>query len=241
MIAAPVAIALAVLHVVAGRLGGFRHVPRSRALSVGSGVSVAYVFVHLLPEVAATQRELAELTSGALAYVERHAWVVALLGLTAMYGLEGAARGGPGDAAADDVEPARRDPVGWVRILSYTAYNAVIGFLLVERAEEGLEALAWFAVAMGVHFLVNDHALEQDHGALYRRRGRWIVAAGVLVGWLVAVTVPVSQVAVGVFTALLGGGVVLNVLKEELPRERESSFVAFCGGAAAYTVLLLAA
>lgn len=237
MTAAPAALLLAVLHLVAGRLGRFQSVPRSRALSIGSGISVAYVFVHLLPEVAATQRELAEVATGTLTYLERHAWVVALVGLTAMYGLEGAAR----RPAADDENgrSPRHDAVGWVRVVSYAAYNGVIGFLLVERAEEGFEQLIWFAVAMGVHFLVNDHALEQDHGDLYRRRGRWIVAAGVLLGWLVGVTVPVPGVAVGVFTALLGGGVVLNVLKEELPRERESSFGAFCGGAATYTALLM--
>jgi hypothetical protein len=39
--------------------------------------------------------------------------------------------------------------------------------------------------------------------------------------------------------AFLAGGVVLNVLKEELPEERESRFWAFALGAASYTALLL--
>ena len=39
--------------------------------------------------------------------------------------------------------------------------------------------------------------------------------------------------------AFLAGGVILNVIKEELPEEQESLFWAFALGAALYTVLLL--
>ena len=41
-------------------------------------------------------------------------------------------------------------------------------------------------------------------------------------------------------TAFLGGGVVLNMLKEEVPSERQSRFWAFAGGAVGYAALLLA-
>ncbi len=41
--------------------------------------------------------------------------------------------------------------------------------------------------------------------------------------------------------AFLTGCIVLNVLKEELPEERESSLWAFATGAAVYAVLLLIA
>ena len=42
---------LAVIHLFAGHLQVFDRIPRSRWLSFGSGISVAYVFVHLLPEL----------------------------------------------------------------------------------------------------------------------------------------------------------------------------------------------
>ena len=43
-----------------------------------------------------------------------------------------------------------------------------------------------------------------------------------------------------VLFAFLAGGVILNVIKEELPEEQESLFWAFALGAALYTALLLA-
>ncbi len=50
----------------------------------------------------------------------------------------------------------------------------------------------------------------------------------------------ISDVVLAVLIAFLAGGVVLNVLKEELPEERESRFWAFALGAALYATLLLA-
>jgi hypothetical protein len=46
--------------------------------------------------------------------------------------------------------------------------------------------------------------------------------------------------AIALLFAFLAGGVILNVLKEELPEERQSRFWAFALGAGIYTVLLLA-
>ena len=41
-------------------------------------------------------------------------------------------------------------------------------------------------------------------------------------------------------SAFLAGGIVLNVLKEELPEQRESHFWAFALGTGLYAALLLA-
>lgn len=43
------ACAMAALHVFAGKLSILDEAPRSRWLSVAGGISVAYVFLHLLP------------------------------------------------------------------------------------------------------------------------------------------------------------------------------------------------
>lgn len=209
-----------------------RSVPRSWLLSAGSGIAVAYVFVHLLPELAEVQERLAEAVAGGwLSYLETHAWIVALVGLGVFYGLELAARRrGPGS-----------HEVGWIHISSYAIYNGVVGYLLHQRAQTGLTTFVLFAVAMAVHFVVNDHGLREHHAELYEGPGRWIAAGGVLAGWALGTVVSVTEAALGLLIAFLGGGIVMNVLKEELPEDRESRWTAFVGGAAAYTALLVIA
>lgn len=51
----------------------------------------------------------------------------------------------------------------------------------------------------------------------------------------------VSEAALAVLFAFLAGGVVMNVLKEELPEERESRLWAFVLGAGLYAGVLLVA
>ncbi|WP_290883701.1 hypothetical protein [Fischerella sp.] len=75
---------------------------------------------------------------------------------------------------------------------------------------------------------------------VYDRIGRWILAAAIIIGWVLGSSTEIDQAAIAVLFAFLAGGVVLNVLKEELPEERESRFWAFVLGAAIYTALLLA-
>ena len=88
--------------------------------------------------------------------------------------------------------------------------------------------------------MVNDHGLRELHKEAYLRRGRWILAAAVILGWVVALLTEIPEVTIAVLLAFLAGGVIMNMLKEELPEERESRFWAFALGAALYTAVLLA-
>jgi hypothetical protein len=163
---------------------------------------------------------------------------VALLGLAVFYGLEAVAPAPSPDehAAAGPGSPG----IFWLRIGSFAVYNAIIGYLLVHREDPGPLPLALFVVAMGLHFVVNDYALHEDHPIVYARLGRWVLAAAVLVGWGIGVITQITDVALAVLIAFLSGGVILNVLKEELPAEHQSRFWAFAAGAAAYAAILLA-
>jgi hypothetical protein len=103
----------------------------------------------------------------------------------------------------------------------------------------GLRSLFFFFLAMALHFLVNDYGLRRDHKQAYHDTGRWLLAAAVILGWIIATTLVIHEVAVAILFAFLAGGVILNVLKEELPQETLSSFWAFALGAVLYAALLL--
>lgn len=230
-----VALAFAAIHLFGRRFVFLQSQPRSLWLSAAGGVSVAYVFVHLLPELAAQNHALRE-KDWVFGFDERHLYAAALLGLIIFYGLERmAARSRHAGA-----QEANRGAFA-LHLFSFALYNVVIGILLVRRQTEGALEEAAFAFAMGVHFLVTDHALRAHHQALYDRRGRWIVAGAPLLGWALGMAHAVPEATIAYMFALLAGGVVLNVLKEELPEERESRFSAFALSAFGYAALLLIA
>lgn len=232
-LAIPLAAALAAVHLFAVRVTFVDGIPRRGVLSLSAGASVSYVFVHLLPEIGHAARTLDEAETP-MATVETHAYLVTLLGFVTYYGLERFVR-----CSRD--RPADGEPlpgVFWLHLGSFAVYNGLIGYLLVHRDAPGVEGLALFALAMGLHFLVNDYGLRDHYPKRYHDSGRWVLAAAVLLGTAVGVATAVHPAVTGVLFAFLAGGIVLNVIKEELPEERESHFWAFAAGAGAYAVLL---
>lgn len=67
-----------------------------------------------------------------------------------------------------------------------------------------------------------------------------ILAGALLLGWLLApLFAPTQTLVVTLMTALLGGSILLNVFKEELPEARRSSFTWFLVGSCFYAGLLV--
>ncbi len=241
LLTALLAAGLASVHLFAGRMRFLNVLPRSRWLSAAGGVSVAYVFVHLLPDLAEEQETIREAAGERFSFLDYHVYLVALIGLAVFYGLERVARTSRRRRRSVGKEDSTEAGVFWLHAASFAIYNALIGYLLLHREDPGLWGLILFAFAMGVHFVVNDYGLRENHKGLYDRVGRWVLAAGIFVGWVVGVFSEISEAAIAVLFGFLAGGVIMNVLKEELPEERESRFWAFALGAALYAIVLLIA
>jgi hypothetical protein len=238
---------LGLVHGLTPRLHFLEGTPRSIWLSIAGGVSVAYVFVHLLPELAQGQRDIS--SEVAVRAAERHVYLIALFGLLVFYGLDRLAKVARSKRAGVTVADGRRSDeeppvdagpkVFWIHMASFGIYNALIGYLLLHREQMTRVSLGFFVVAMALHFLVTDYGLNEDHKQLYRRFGWWVLCAALGVGWLVGTQLSVNKAAIAAVTAFVGGGVVLNILKEEVPSERQSRFWAFALGAVVYSALLL--
>ncbi|WP_300974579.1 hypothetical protein [Sphingomonas sp. LHG3406-1] len=228
------------VHIFGARLTILSGTPRSVWLSGAGGVSVAYVFIHLLPELAEHQETIGAgaRANGILGAVESHAYLIALLGLGVFYGVERFAqtRAGPRKTEGGGEAPAA---VFWTHLAAFAAYNVLIGYLLVHREETDLRGLVIYGVAMSLHFVVNDFALREQHGHTYHRIGRWLLAAAPVAGFAFGLATEVSPLLLSALFAFLAGGIILNVLKEELPAERKSRFSAFVAGAGFYGALLL--
>lgn len=229
------------VHLFVGRLRLLEGVPRSRWLSLAGGVAVAYVFLHILPELALHQRGIEDRGSTVdTGLLESEIYAVALTGLAVFYGLERRLRGSRAEMRARG-EDRPETGVFWLHIGSFAVYNMLIGYLLPDGEELGVRSLATYTVAMALHFVTNDFGLRQDYKSAYDRIARWVIAGAVVVGWLAGLLFDVSETAVALLFAFLSGSVILNILKEELPEERKSRFLPFAGGVAGYGAILLLA
>ncbi|MBW3543421.1 MAG: hypothetical protein KY476_24475, partial [Planctomycetes bacterium] len=128
----------------------------------------------------------------------------------------------------------------WLHIGSFAVYNLLVGYALVVESRS-TTSLLLYALALALHFLVNDYGLRQYHRGAYRRIGRWVLSAAVICGWLAGHLAGFAEAVTASVLAFLTGGILLNTFKEELPAERQSRYWAFALGAVAYAGLLVVA
>ncbi|KZE69061.1 hypothetical protein AWM68_02000 [Fictibacillus phosphorivorans] len=215
---------------------------RSKFLSFAGGVAVSYVFLHLIPDLTHYQEKVEpSLDNGVGKYIEDHIYMIAMFGLALFYGLERMVKKSKkkrsGSSNSEDASAS--SGVFWIHTASFFVYNAVIGYLLIREEFETKWGMFFFFTALSIHFVANDWGLRKDHKHTYDKYGRVLLTIAILLGWGIGVLTAVHDVVLSVLVALLAGGIILNVLKEELPEDQESSFLAFCTGLAGYSVLMM--
>lgn len=228
------AVLLTIIHLFSYKIKFLQRTPRSIWLSFAGGASVSYIFVYLLPELAEGQK-IIESSEIVLDFLSHHIYIISLLGLCLFYGLERYIS--LMKAEHKDNKVSEFD--FWTHISAFAFYNFLIGYLLIHRNEDSLLSSTFFFLAMGFHFLINDYGLNQHHKDLYIRKGRWILSFTILLGWGVGLITSFSEMVLLSITAFLSGGIILNVLKEELPEERKSNFWAFLAGVVFFSIILL--
>lgn len=230
------ALFLAFTHLFVEKLK-FSFVPRSKWLSFAGGISVAYVFIDLLPELAEGQEIL---QAKALNFLEYRTYLIALFGLLLFYGMEKTAKQSSQSEREDNNnEMPENLNVFWLHLSFLSLYNAIIGYLLITEERDSLVSLLLFAIAMAFHFIVNDYALMEHYRNAYRRKGRWIMTIAIIAGWFIGVLTEIPEMWITILFSFITGGIIMNVLKEELPDERKSNFWAFATGLVLYSALLL--
>lgn len=221
---------LIALHLGAPRLRLSNLVPERSAVSFAGGIAAAYVFLHLLPELASGNREVAELLesrSEVTVFGEVILFLVALIGFTTFYGLDRLADRGAGSTFG-------------VHLGAFAIYNALITYSMALRFRTGTPFAILFVIAMGLHFLLIDRGLQKHYSDRFDRRGRFILAGALAAGWVLsAVAAPTDVLIVNLITAALSGSILLNVFREEIPDKENSSFAWFLTGLLLYAALLV--
>lgn len=247
------ALLLATVHLLAPKIRNLPVVPRHAATSFGGGIATAYVFMYLLPRLAEGNKAVADLFQERLSPTPLGnllVFFVALLGFFTAYALERLtlgsegdqdAPGRPGDGDTYD-RPEASLPVFAFQLIFFAGYSALITYTLPTKLGAGLIPAILFAVAMAMHLVGTDQVLQERFHTRLTGRTRLVLAAGAMTGWLAAVLLGAgSTLLVNLLTAFLSGAILFNVVNDELPPNRHSSFAWFSAGLALYCALLTAA
>lgn len=199
-----------------------------RFFSFGGGVAISYVFINLLPKLGKNNLFVQKTLEGVFPYFERHVFVMALLGFLLFYSLDRA------PAAA------RKKRKFWISIASYALFNFLVGYAISDENDPEVQPVALFTFAMALHYFTNDYSLSDSYGKEYTKKGKWVLILSLFIGWFVGLATDLPDVAVALVSAFIGGGVIMNVIRHELPKQKPNSLSTFLLATAGYTALLLA-
>jgi hypothetical protein len=146
-------------------------------ISFGAGMSVAYVFLHLMPELHAARSTFVASVSMTLRYEGMAIYFLSLVGFLAFYGLNHLS------ARLKDHENAGEAGLAFkLQIGGFAAYIWLMSYLLVHSLAPGHGFTTMYAVAMTFHFLALDYSLRHEHAASYLKIGRFVLAGAVFLG-----------------------------------------------------------
>jgi hypothetical protein len=226
---------LIVVHLLAVRIAQLSSRTQLRLASLGGGVAAAYVFVQVMPELAEGGRSFTDIEIADYAptpLVESSLFLVALIGMIAMYSLDVFADSGRGSSRS----------LYRAHLSTFGAISALYAYTMPSLVTTGVVYAVLFTVAICAHTLLSDRTLARAHPQHFRHEDRWVGIVGVAIGiTLAALLPPASELALAIPTALLGGGLLMTTFRDELPSASKARLPWLLMGAASTAGLLILA
>lgn len=207
--------------------------PRS-IISFGAGMSAAYVFMHLMPELHEARRTFVESVSMTLRYEGMAIYFLSLVGFLVFYGLDHLRARLHETTPEGEIGPAFRLQIG-----GFSAYVWLMSYLLVHHLGTSPASTPLYALAMTFHFLALDHTLHHEHAAAYERVGRFVLAGASLLGWGMGLLFALPHHILALLVAFISGAIIMTSTVMELSSTEESRYLPFVGGGIIYGLILL--
>jgi len=208
---------------------------RRSLLSFSAGISLAYVFVHLMPELSSARETFVQSTLLPTLFDGRVIYFVALLGFLLFFGLDHFSKTARRAAAERDGGAPDYD----IKVAGFAGYVALVSYLLVNNLDNSAIASTAYATAMAVHFLTFDHDFREDSPKAYVRRGHLLLAAAAPLGWGLGLLFTLPAATLALMLAFLSGGVIVNSMIAELPSEKRGKFLPLLAGSIIYSAVLI--
>jgi len=210
-------------------------------ITASAGASVAYVWLHIIPELSEAQGTFVSLTRHmSLPLPEFRIYLFALFGFVLFYGLEHMTWPRI-DLTGRDIGPTGpKSLIYKVRLGGFVAYGGLVSYLMAADSNRGLLSLLTYLLAMSLHFVVVNHSFSEEYGDKYDHGGRWFLAFSVLAGGFIGTFALLPEHAILTLLGFVAGAVIENNTMMELAKGKGGQFWAFFAGAMGYSLLLLA-
>ena len=231
---------LAGVHILCGKNSWWRFFEAHGWISFSAGASVAYVFIHIFPELNILQQNLNGITSHHYngQFFNHPLYLTALAGLCLPYLLDTLEISYAGNESRHHHKI--HHSIFVKKTLVYIFYNAMLAYIIIRRPGEGLMNMKLIVVALSMHFIVINANFKDNYNALFIKYIRWFAVLGLISGAILGKTMDLPHYILAYLFALIGGIITYIALKEELPKTNHRAPFHFLSGVVCYALLALA-
>lgn len=206
-------ISLGVIHFFSGKFKPETGPKHFRVISFAAGISIAYLFLDLLPH-----------TYDAAEHLKKWVFIFLLLGFAVLH-------------LAEKYVYKHADfehTPGYlmkIHFISFFVYYFLVGIVLKERVHENIIEGAFFLFPIIIHAGLSSASLAQIHGRLRENFWRKIaLSLSPLLGVILAILFTIPLVLNNILISLIAGALLYIMVKEFLPEKKEGQPLFFVLG-----------
>ena len=230
---------LALVHILCGKDNWWRVFEAHGWVSFSAGASVAYVFIHVFPEISILQQQLSGIPTHEYNghFFNQPLYITALAGICLPYLLD-----------TLELSYIERDKkchthvhqgIFGIRKFLYILYNMMLAYMIVHRHNDGVLTMKIIVMVLSMHFIVINASFKEIYPELFKKYIRWFAILGLVLGGVLARTVKMPDFIVAYLFALIGGIITYTALKQELPKTNHRAPFHFLAGVVSVTLLIL--
>jgi hypothetical protein len=193
------------------------------------GIALGYVTLYMLPKLSSATTGFIVSNPEGWSPAQYRLYIILLLGIVVYLISERASRISSGGATM-----ARM-----FELMVQGSYNFLIGYIAVELPRPELSYHLLSAVILALHLMGMTHLLRRHQPSLHQGWWRIAFASLVVLGYTLGLVTEVHGGIVLSVTAFISGIILVNVMSEELPKEKEGELGYFLAGVAVFSAVAL--
>ena len=230
---------LAGVHILCGKNNWWRFFEAHGWISFSAGASVAYVFIHVFPDISILQQQFSGAPSHRYngQFFSRTLYLTALAGLCLPYLLDTLELSYTEQDKKYHTQVHRG--IFGIRKLLYTLYNMMLAYMIVNRHHDSILSMKIIVLVLSMHFIVLNANFKEVYNELFKKYVRWFAVLGLVVGAVLAKIFPIPDFILAYVFALVGGIISYTALKQELPKTNHRAPFHFLAGCVFFSLLIL--
>ncbi len=194
------------------------------------GVAIGYVFLYLLPKLSDyTDSIRVEGVQGVWEILDYRVYLYGLLGCTFYYFVDQY----KAQENRKHIEPEILHGSG------FFIYSMLTGYILANWSRPGLIPVFLAGGILTLHMLAVNHQVRTWHSRAFDNYFRWLFALALIIGWAAGIFLDVPKELEIVVTGMLAGGIITNIMNEELPDKEPRKILPFIAGVVLITIVAI--